>query len=240
MVGAETESKFYTKPLREQVCDYLKKEIGSRRIRPGDFINLRQLSTELGISITPLRDALLQLECEGMVNILPRRGIMIREFTLKDIENYYDMLSVLESHAMESAIYNLKKEHCRIMRKINEEIRECAYNKQFDNGRALNKTFHTIYLSLSENSYTQTLWSNTWSRLFYCPTNIVHSIEWELICYNQHEGLISAIEEQDLHKAVHYIKDEHWSFKKQKKYILKYYDFGSAQPEPEGSKKQEN
>ena len=237
---SESDAKFYTKPLREQVCDYLKKEIGSRKIHPGDFINLRQLSAELGISITPLRDALLQLECEGMVDILPRKGIMLREFTLKDIENYYDMLSVLESHAMESAIYNLQKEHCRIMRKINEEIRECAYNKQFDNGRALNKTFHTIYLSLSENSYTQTLWSNTWSRLFYCPTNIVHSIEWELICYNQHEGLISAIEERDLHKAIHFIKDEHWSFKKQKKYILKYYDFGSAQPEPEGSKKQEN
>ena len=183
---SESDAKFYTKPLREQVCDYLKKEIGSRKIHPGDFINLRQLSAELGISITPLSAALLQLECEGMVDILPRKGIMLREFTLKDIENYYDMLSVLESHAMESAIYNLQKEHCRIMRKINEEIRECAYNKQFDNGRALNKTFHTIYLSLSENSYTQTLWSNTWSRLFYCPTNIVHSIEWELICYNQY------------------------------------------------------
>ena len=192
---SESDAKFYTKPLREQVCDYLKKEIGSRKIHPGDFINLRQLSAELGISITPLRDALLQLECEGMVDILPRKGIMLREFTLKDIENYYDMLSVLESHAMESAIYNLQKEHCRIMRKINEEIRECAYNKQFDNGRALNKTFHTIYLSLSENSY---------------------------------------IEERDLHKAIHFIKDEHWSFKKQKKYILKYYDFGSAKQGAEG------
>ena len=222
----ETGTKFYTKPLREQVCDYLKKEIGSHHIRPGDFINLRQLSTELGISITPLRDALLQLECEGMVNILPRRGIMLREFSLKDIENYYDMLGVLESYAMESAIFNLKSEHCRILRKINEEIRECAFTDQFDNSRALNKTFHTTYLSLSENSYIQTLWSNTWSRLFYCPTNIVHSIDWELVCCDQHDGLIDAIEEKDLRKAVHFIKDEHWSFKKQKKYVLKYYDFG--------------
>ncbi len=226
-----SETKFYTKPLREQVCDYLKKEIGSHQIRPGDFINLRQLSTELGISITPLRDALLQLECEGMVNILPRRGIMLREFSLKDIENYYGMLAVLESYAMESAIFNLKKEHCRIMRKINEEIRECAYTNEFDNSRSLNKTFHTIYLSLSENSYVQTLWSNTWSRLFYCPTNIVHSIDWELICCDQHDGLIDAIEERDLYKAVHFIKDKHWSFKKQKKYILKYYDFGVSNAE---------
>ncbi|MEG1824759.1 MAG: GntR family transcriptional regulator [Cloacibacillus sp.] len=217
--------KFYTKPLREQVCDYLKKEIGSHRIRPGDTLNLRELSSELGISITPLRDALLQLECEGMVNILPRKGIVLREFYLKDIENYYDMIATLECRALETAVFNLTKEHQKVMREINEQIRECAYTKEFDNGRALNKTFHLLYLSLSENSYIQTLWSNTWSRLFYCPTNIVHSIDWELVCCDQHDKLIDAIEEKNLHHIFSCIKDEHWSFKKQKKYIVRYYDF---------------
>lgn len=221
-------TKFYIKPLREQVCEYLKKGIGSHNIRPGDMINLRQLSTELGISITPLRDALLQLEGEGMVHILPRRGIILREFTLKDIENYYDMLATLECHAMGSAIFNINKEHCKVMREINAQILSCAYTNDFDTSRTLNKTFHTIYLNLADNSYIQTLWSNTWSRLYYCPTNIVHSIDWEIVCCDQHDRLIEAIEKKDMHKITSCIKDEHWSFKKQKEYILRYYDFGSV------------
>lgn len=215
---------FQTKPLREQVCEYLKGEIAEKRIKQGESINLRQLSQELKISITPLRDALLQLEGQGMVTILPRRGIILREFTLKDVQNYYDIMSVLECHALETAMDKLTESHVSIMRELNKKNREVAASGFYYECRPLNKAFHSVYLDLSQNNYISTLWNDLSSRLYYCPTNIVHTFEWEQICCDQHDDLVNALEQMDLEQACQCIKDSHWSYNKQKNYILRYYD----------------
>ncbi|MCP4151170.1 MAG: GntR family transcriptional regulator, partial [bacterium] len=74
-----------TKSLKEQIYEYLRKEITKRRLRPGSIINMDATSRKLGISKTPLRDALIQLEMEGFVTIAPRRGIFVNTLTIKDI-----------------------------------------------------------------------------------------------------------------------------------------------------------
>ena len=216
---------FQTLSLREQVCDYLRKEISQMSIKPGDSVSLRKLSAELGIGIMPLRDALLQLEGEGMVTITPRKGITIREFTMKDVENYYGVLGMIEEEALKTAIFYVTKEHCSIMREINKKIRESTLREAFADHRALNKTFHNVYLNLSENTYLPSLWNNITPRLYYCPTTIVQRTEWDQICCDQHENLIDALEKKDLKEAIHWMRDEHWGFKKQKKYLEEYYNF---------------
>jgi DNA-binding GntR family transcriptional regulator len=59
------------KSLREQVYDYIREELSRGKLTPGMAINLNEISQELGISKTPLRDALLQLDTEGFVTISP-------------------------------------------------------------------------------------------------------------------------------------------------------------------------
>ena len=70
------------KSLREQIYEYLREEMGSGKLISGSSINLTAISDELGVSKTPLRDALIQLEAEGFVSILPRRGIQLRSRNL--------------------------------------------------------------------------------------------------------------------------------------------------------------
>ena len=65
---------FELRSLREQVYQYLRTEMFNGRIIPGEYIRLNEMSERLGISKTPLRDAIIQLECERFVTILPRRG----------------------------------------------------------------------------------------------------------------------------------------------------------------------
>lgn len=223
MVG--NKPNFHMLSLREQVCDYLRKEISQMSMRPGDPISLRKVSSELGIGITPLRDALLQLEGEGMVTILPRKGIIIRDFTLKDVENYYGTLGMIEAEALKTAMLHITKEHCTIMRQINRHIWESTERKAFSDHMELNRTFHNVYLGLAENTYLPVLWNNISSRLYYSPTAIVQMEEWDRVCCDQHENLIDAFEKKDVASAIHWMKDEHWGFKKQKKYLEKYYDF---------------
>ena len=216
---------FQTKSLREQVYTYLMDKIRASDIKPGESINLRKLSSELGISITPLRDALLQLEGAGLVDILPRKGISLREFTLKDVENYYDTLGMIEAHVLKSAINNITTEQCKALRNINSQIWQLFSEGNFRESYTLNKSFHVFYISLSDKSYLQNMWLDTWHRLYYSPVNVRNTLEWERVCYEQHEELLDALEKRDLKAAVLASRDKHWSFKEQKKYLLDYYDF---------------
>lgn len=64
----------YVKSLREQVYEFLRKELTEGKLIPGSSVNLTEISEQLGISKTPLRDALIQLEAEGFVTIAPGAG----------------------------------------------------------------------------------------------------------------------------------------------------------------------
>ena len=94
------ESHFTLKSLKEQVYDYLRVQMNEGRLRPGAFLNLNDISRELGMSRTPLRDALFQLESEGFVTIFPRRGVVVNSLTLEKIRNIYEILGALESAAL--------------------------------------------------------------------------------------------------------------------------------------------
>jgi len=88
------------KSLKEQVYDYLRDQLRSGQILPGSAVNLDETSRKLGVSRTPLRDALLQLESEGFVTIYPRRGVIVNLLSLGDIRNYYQIIGALESTAI--------------------------------------------------------------------------------------------------------------------------------------------
>lgn len=92
-----SEDHFTLKSLREQVYDYLRVNMNDGIIRSGSFLNLNEISRELGMSRTPLRDALFQLESEGFVTIYPRRGVVVNGLTLEKIKNIYEILGGLES-----------------------------------------------------------------------------------------------------------------------------------------------
>ena len=108
------------KSLKDQVYEYLRDQMQKGKIRPGASINMNETSQKLGVSKTPLRDALLQLEMESFVSILPRRGVVVNQLTLQDIKEYYAIIGALESAALLTAFDRLKKELSSIMSELGE------------------------------------------------------------------------------------------------------------------------
>jgi len=96
------------KSLKDQVYEYLRDQMEKGNLLPGSYINMEETSKKLGISKTPLRDALLQLEMENFVTIIPRRGVIVNPLTLKDIKDYYEIIGSLESQALLSSFPRLK------------------------------------------------------------------------------------------------------------------------------------
>ena len=96
------------KSLKEQVYEYLREQMRRGDIMPGSAIDMEETSKKLGVSKTPLRDALLQLEMEEFVTILPRRMVVVNTLKKDDIRNYSEIMGSLESMAMLKAFERLK------------------------------------------------------------------------------------------------------------------------------------
>jgi len=144
------QSNFYL--LRTQVYEHLREELKKNKLRPGMLLTISQLSTQMGINRTPLREALLQLQAEGFVTLLPQRGIRINELSREDLENIYEIMGALDSKAMLSVFDRITPAHVDRMKQINEQmyqtVAEPEENRYFD----LNTDFHNVYLDLSENT----------------------------------------------------------------------------------------
>jgi DNA-binding GntR family transcriptional regulator len=86
-------------PLRNQVLDQLRQSIISVRMAPGTRLVERELIAMLGVSRTVIREALRQLESEGLVTIIPNKGPVVRELTLAEAKDLYSIRAVLEGLA---------------------------------------------------------------------------------------------------------------------------------------------
>jgi len=78
--------------LREKVYNYLREELAKGSLIPGSYIDQKAICENLEISRAPLRDALIQLETEQFIQILPRRGVLIKKLSLEDIKNSYEII----------------------------------------------------------------------------------------------------------------------------------------------------
>ena len=86
--------------LRKEIFDYLSKQIESGSLTPGSLINVRKLTETLNVSRTPLREALAQLEIQGLVSILPQRGVLINVLLYEDLLDLFEIIGALESQVV--------------------------------------------------------------------------------------------------------------------------------------------
>jgi DNA-binding GntR family transcriptional regulator len=211
-----------TKSLREQVYEYLRDEIQNRKILPGATINLNEISQQLGISKTPLRDALIQLEIEGFVTILPRRGVTVKKLTLQEIRESYDIVGALEASVIRNVFDKINASHISRMEQLNEKQLAALQNKDHDKYYKLNLDFHGVFLDLSENEALMNVITPFKKRLYDFPRR-GYIKEWELNNCQEHNKLIALIKKKDREGAAAILRDVHWSYAVQEKYILQHY-----------------
>lgn len=87
-------------PVRERAYEHLKTSILSGRFSPGERLTEEHLAKELGISRTPVREALHKLESEGLIKPLPSRGFIASQDSKEDIEELFEIRAVLEGYAL--------------------------------------------------------------------------------------------------------------------------------------------
>lgn len=218
----KTASIFEIRSLREQVYEYLRNEMYHGRLEPGSFINLNEISQRLGISKTPLRDALIQLECEGFVSILPRRGVLVKKLTIEDVRNILEVVGALESAVIMSVFDKIGSKHIQRLEALNSKMIAAVEREDFDTYYRLNIDFHDVFLDLNENGDLQRIVTPLKQRLYDFPRR-TYIKEWELINCGEHQKLIDFIKAGKPAQAVKLWRDSHWSFKAYEKFIRRFY-----------------
>lgn len=211
------------KSLKEQVYDFLREQMRRGEILPGSVIDMEETSKILGVSRTPLRDALLQLESEDFVAILPRRKVIVNVLTVQDIKNYYEIIGALESIAIIKSFERLTKKDIDFMEQMNQEMKQAIDANDFDLYYEKNLNFHSVYLDLCQNEKLIRLVNTLKKRLYDFPRRQGFVKEWEESSIEEHARLVKFLRQGDKEGAAKFIRDIHWSYEVQEPYIAKYY-----------------
>jgi len=217
------ENPISVKTIKELVYEYLKEQIRKKEILPGESINLDKTAKKLGVSRTPLREALIKLESEGFVKIIPHKGIFVNKLTKKDIKNFYQIVGALEAEAIIIAYPKLKDYHITLLKEFTEKMKEAYRIKDYPLYHTNNFKFHDLFPTLAENEYLKEIVDNIKKRLYDFTISMEGMEEWGKISVEDHETFIKLLQDGKATEAADFWKNVHWSFERQEKFINMYY-----------------
>lgn len=152
-------------PLRETVCEALRNAIKRGILEPGERLMEVQLAEELGISRTPVREAIRKLEQEGYVIMMPRRGTYVSSVSVKDIKEIFEIRSALETLSAELATMRIEPEELEKLRTLLSEIEGHIQRKDIDKIVATDIEFHGLLYQVSRNERLVAIISNLMEQL---------------------------------------------------------------------------
>lgn len=139
------------KPLREVVSETLRDAIVSGTLKPGERLMEIQLAEELGVSRTPVREAIRKLELEGFVIMIPRRGTYVADLSIKDINEVFEIRTALDVLAAGLAAERITDDELELMERILVQIGEYVDKNELEPIVELDSQFHDILYRACRN-----------------------------------------------------------------------------------------
>lgn len=139
-------------PLREVVCETLRNAIIQGVLKPGERLMEIQVSEELGVSRTPVREAIRKLELEGFVVMIPRRGTYVSDLSIKDINEVFEVRTALDVLAAGMAAERITDAELEQMERLLVELGEYIEEDNIEKIVEADSQFHDLLYSASRNS----------------------------------------------------------------------------------------
>ncbi|MDF2569287.1 MAG: rspR 3 [Sporomusa sp.] len=139
------------KPLREVVAETLREAIVNGVLKPGERLMEIQLAEELGVSRTPVREAIRKLELEGFVVMIPRRGTYVADLSIKDINEVFEIRTALDVLAAGLAVERITEDELEQLERLLVEIAELIEQDDADKIVESDSQFHDILYRASRN-----------------------------------------------------------------------------------------
>ena len=141
--------------LYQEVAELLRQRIFSHELAPGSWIDELKLAEEMGISRTPLREAIKVLAAEGLVTMKVRRGAYVTEVSERDMREVYDLLALLESNAAAAVCTLATDAQLEELKNLHAQLEAAAQapDEALEQFFKLNEAFHMRLLDLADNRW---------------------------------------------------------------------------------------
>jgi DNA-binding GntR family transcriptional regulator len=188
--------------LADQVYSVLRDRIVRGEIGPGEFIREQEVSQALGVSRTPVREALGRLASEGFAERIPHRGFRVPDESIDDLLELYPIVASLEVLAGETAFSRLRADDLRVLREIEAKFEDAVRRDDPAAGIEMNRQFHHTLLAKSGNRRLAELLDDLRSQIVRLELWSLAHISQREESARQHDEILDAIEEGDFKRAL--------------------------------------
>jgi DNA-binding GntR family transcriptional regulator len=200
--------------LKDHVYNYISSKINDGSLKPQDKINEQQISDELEISRTPIREALIQLASEGYLENTARKGFHVRSLDHKKTRELYEIIGLLDGRIAYMTVDLINDSHLKNMRFLADSMASAIEQGLNQKYYELQLEFHNIYTNLYSNqemiNLLNKLKKNFLRKYYFFETK---SDEKAILkkTNDQHYEIIRLFEEKKKEELEQYVRDIHWA-----------------------------
>jgi len=200
----ETIGKIHLLPAREQVASYLRKAILRREIPEGSVLTLEETARHMGVSTTPVREALQLLATQGLVKLRPNKGAVVLGIDEKSIRDHFAVREILEREA--AALAARPGSDLREVERVYAGMQECLAQHRYAEYKHYNESFHMALWEAAGNPKLTQILASLWNGLSL--GFLVTETDYAKISFFEHEQLMEALRAHDPERAKK-LMDEH-------------------------------
>lgn len=198
---------------KEKVYNFITDQITDGKLNRDDHITEQYLANNLKISRTPIREALLMLSNENILEKIPRKGYKIKAYTEREVKEIYGLIGLLDGKAAELAIKYLNDEDIKLMGFYIDSMDSAIDHSLYTEYNTLQKKFHDVYLNKCPNKeivnelnrIKEVFVGKNYDRMN--QKNIQSILK---STNNEHKEILNLIKANEAQKLRDYIENKHW------------------------------
>ena len=188
-------------PLRDVVFNTLRKAILRGELKPGELLMEIQLANKLGVSRTPIREAIRKLELEGLVLMIPRKGAEVAQITEKNMQDVLEVRKALEELSVQLACERITPEQVEEMKMAAEDFRKVLKSGDVTKIAEADVKFHDIIFAATNNQRLITLLNNLREQMYRFRVEYLKQKECYPQLLEEHDKLIALISGGEVEEA---------------------------------------
>ena len=195
-----------TLSLRDVVCETLRRAILDGTLRPGERLMELHLARQLGVSRTPVREALRRLETDGLVETIPNRGAMVAQITVRDVEDVLEVREAMEELAVRRACCRITAAQLAQLYAAEARFEECLRKDDLAGAARADAAFHEVLCEAAGNRRLIQLLSDLRSHLYRYRLEYLKNKKSHAGLVSQHALICEAVKSRDEENAAQAVR----------------------------------
>ncbi len=188
-------------PLRDVVFQTLRKAILKGELKPGERLMEIQLANRLGVSRTPIREAIRKLELEGLVTMIPRKGAEVAEITEKNMRDVLEVRRALEELAVKIACEKISEEELERLKVVSKKFRDMMYCDDLTLIAETDVEFHEIIYEATGNKRLIQILNNLREQMYRYRVEYLKDYNSHGILAEEHDEIVDALCKRERERA---------------------------------------